>query len=1258
MTLPLTHGQEALWYLDRLDPVGGVHTIAAAARVLTPFDPAAFVAAAHDLAAHHPALRATVVETPDGPRQRIGDEPRIESAVVDLRSPPLERSRPASPRTPIAPSTSPGAAARLIVYRRRGSTGEDGGVGLPPRPPPPDRRPRLLRADRPGPGDLLPPSGRGRLRGRAAAGADAVRPVGGGRAPADRWPRGGAARRLVGRGGARRAAAPGAAHRPRPPGLPGAPGAHRLHPPGHRDREAPAPLRPGRRASLSTLLLAAFQAVLHRLSGQAELAVGVPTAGRKSRERAGVVGYLVNPVVVTSRLAGQDASEPTFGELLESTRERLVAAVDHRDHPFPLLARRVRPERDPARPPVFQAMFVHQRVRGGGLGAFHLAHPGTRLDLGGALVRPLRLPDARAQMDIQLSSAEIRGRAANPGLALELQVAADLFDRTTARRWLESLRVLLEAAVEDPETPVAELPLLTPGERAAVVSEWPGSPSVPGGEPPPIHRAFLERAEAVPERIALVGGSERWSYGALARRVRRGAARLRAPRKGAGPEARVAVGLARSPELVATLLAVLESGAAYVPVDPALPETRRRLLLRDSGARWFVGDADPPAGSGDLARVTPTELFAPGEVGTMAPEVHPESLAYLIYTSGSTGTPKAVGIRHRERRRADRLGGPGLRRGRPGRRAGRHLGGLRPLGLRDLHPAVRRRHGGAGRRSRLRPPGSSRTRERVTLLNTVPSALAEVLRLRPLPPSLRALNLAGEPLPEALAEEVYRQLREGGRLINLYAPSESTTYSTSPGCPRRRRRQATPAIGRPLDGERAHVVGPDLAPLPLGVPGELVLGGVGIARGYLGRPRLTAERFVPDPFAGEAEPGARIYRTGDVAWWRSDGELRFGGRRDHQVKIRGFRIELGEIEAALGAHPEVAQAVVAATERKDALRAFVLPAAESLAADELGRWLAERLPAPLVPRSFAVVTAFPRTSSGKIDRRALLAEVPEPGVPSGPKERAESGRVAPGTATEQALARLFREVLELPDDAPLGIHDDLFRLGGHSLLAARLASRVREDLGAEVMLREVIAAAHHRRAGGGGGGAPGHRRGDPPGRRSGRAAPLLRPGAALVPRPPRPGLGPLQHAGGTAPAGRPRRSGPGHRPGAADRPPRPAALPLRRHRGEREGAGAPALWIEPPGGSAGLPVVDLSALDRLGGDRSEEEAERVARAEARRPVPLLGGPPLRRLLIRRAPDDHLLLLVLHHAVADGWSFRVVLPRELAALYRGQASAPP
>ena len=1248
--LPLTHGQEALWYLDRLDPVGGVYSIAVAARVENGLDPGAMTRALRDLVARHPALRASVVETAAGPRQRIDPEPRFESERVDVRDLAPEAVPERIARDAYRPfDLARGPLVRLVLYRRR--EGWDFLLVL-----------HHLIADL-GSFEVVARELGVLYRAHASGAAPAASPELSEPAPYEDWVEE-ERRRIDGEAGERLAAWWKEAVPVEPPPLalpsdrprPAFQGYRGHTVTAHLDEETAKRLRRfarRHRASLSTVLLAAWQALLHRLSGQPELAVGVPTAGRKSRESASLVGYLVNPVVVTSR----PAAGASFEELLADTRERLVVAVEHRDHPFPLLSRRLAPERDPSRPPVFQAMFVHQRVRGGSLGSFWLAHGETRLDLGGALLAPIRLPAPRTQMDVQLSSAEVR-EGPGAGIALELQADAALFDRSTAKRWLDAFRTLLEAAVEAPETPLAELPLLAPAERAAVLTEWPAGPPAPA-RALPLHRAFAARAAEVPERVALVGGGSAFTYGGLARRVARGAARLRA--RGAGPEVRVAVGLERSPDLVATLLAVLASGAAYVPVDPSLPETRRRLLLRDSGARLLVAREAPPEGSGDLARLAPEELFAPS-VGDDAPldeilgrfaESDPESLAYLIYTSGSTGTPKAVGIRHGSAAAliawaAEAFAPDELERVLAATSVGFDLSVFEIFTPFAAGGAVVL----AGT---ILDFAHLPERHRVTLVNTVPSALEELMRLRPLPPSVRAVDLAGEPLPASLAAAVHRQL-PGVRLSNLYAPSESTTYSTVARVPVPEGGAGAPPIGRPLPGERAHVVDARLAPLPVGVPGELVLGGVGIARGYLGRPRVTAERFVPDPFAGGRAGGkgrgARLYRTGDVAWWLPSGELRFGGRRDDQVKVRGFRIELGEVEAALGAHPDVAQAVVAVTEGGDALRAFVLPASDARVPDGLGAWLAERLPAPLVPRSFAVVPALPRTASGKVDRRALAAEVPEPGA--GPGAAAGLAAVPPRTPVEEAVAELFREVLGLPPEAPVGIHDDLFRLGGHSLLAARLAARVREVLGAELPLRSVIArptvagvaAAIAGRAG----------------------------GAQTIPAAADPAAPPLSFAQerlwfldrldpGSArynmPVGLRLRGG-------LDAPALAAALaglaarhqPLRARFAVETGAGAeggaPVQRIEPPAATiraAALPVVDLSALPPA---TAAAEEERVALAEARRPLPLFGDRPLRHLLVRVRPDEHLLVLVAHHAVADGWSFRVVLPRDLEALYAGES----
>ncbi len=972
-------------------------------------------------------------------------------------------------------------------------------------------------------------------------------------------------------------------------------------------------------ATLFATLLAAFQAQLGRYSGQADFAVGAPTSGtwgtsgswgRTPPEHAGIVGYFVSPVALRADLSG----DPGFSELLGRVRRTALAGLEHADFPFAVAAERLRPERDPARSPIFQTMLVLQGLRAGDppdLAFFALGEEGGRIDVGGLELESWRLAERRAQFDLTLRAAELP----SGGLGLSLEASADLFDAATAARMLGHLRTLLEGAAADPERPLSRLPLLSGAERWQVTAEWSAAPAP--GAPGLLHERFEEQAARTPAAEALVAGTERLSYGELNRLANRLARRLRA--RGVGPEVRVGVRLERTPDLVVALLAVLKAGGAYVPLDPSYPAERLAVMAEDSGAELIISE---PWGEEDLAACDDSD---PGALAV------PGNLAYLIYTSGSTGRPKAVAIEHRsasvlvhwarEIFTAEELAGV---------LAATSVGF--DLSVFELFAPL----SWGGRvilaQNALELPRLPAAAE-VTLVNTVPSALAELVRSGGLPPSVRTVNLAGEPISPALAEAVCR-IAGVERLYNLYGPSEDTTYSTFALLAAGR----AVTVGRPVAGARCHLLDAGLAPVPAGIPGEVYIGGAGLARGYLGRPELTAERFVPDPLGGEA--GARLYRTGDLARWRPDGEIDFLGRIDHQVKVRGFRIELGEVESVLARHPGVREAAVLALPEEDGngkrLVAYVAPAGgPEVDVAALRAWLKERLPDAFVPAGWVTLPLLQLSPNGKVDRRALADIMPT----------ASSGTdfAEPRTPVEEAVAGIWREVLGLER---LGIHDDFFALGGHSLLAVRAAFRLSEALGVEVPLVTLF------------------------------QAPTI---AGLAER-----LEAMCAAGGRENVSRVLEAGPFPlsfaqqrlwvierlQPGTAAynlpvaiRLAGELAIPrlaaglrevLRRHEPLRtvyaETAGEPVQIVLPPPDALPLPLIDLGGLPA---PEREPALRALLAVAAGRPFDLERGPVARFLLARLGAADHALLAGFHHIAADGWSMEVFF-RDLAALYGGSS----
>ncbi|HEX7242740.1 MAG TPA: non-ribosomal peptide synthetase [Longimicrobiaceae bacterium] len=574
-------------------------------------------------------------------------------------------------------------------------------------------------------------------------------------------------------------------------------------------------------------------------------------------------------------------------------------------------------------------------------------------------------------------------------------------------------------------------------------SATPGAPPLPappgGAGSACVHHFFEAQAARTPAATALVHGTETLTYGELDLRADRLARHLR--RRGAGPEVRVGICLPRSAELVVGLLGILKSGAAYLPLDPAYPRERIEHTLRDAGATLVVSRRDllpllQGRGEGAVLVDAHAELVAaePGE--RPGSGVGPRNLAYVIYTSGSTGTPKGVQVEHGS---AAAL----LRWGREVFPAEECAGVLCSSSVCFDMSVFEVFHtlavGGTLvlADSALELPRLP-ARDRVTLLSTVPSAAAELLRQGGIPASVRVVNLGGEVLKGSLARGLYA-LPGVQKVYNLYGPTEDTTYSTLSLVERGAGRE--PAIGRPVTGTRLHLLDEGLEPVPGGSAGEVYLSGEGLARGYLDRPEATAERFLPCPFPGE--PGARMYRVGDLGRLLPDGELEYLGRTDHQVKVRGFRVEPGEVARVLERHPGVREAVVVAREGgagETLLAAFLVPAGEAPAPAELRAWLRERLPEHMVPAAFVGLDALPLTPNGKVDRAALPAADLVASAP----------HVAPRTPTEERMAAIWSEVLELPG---VGVRDDFFELGGHSLRAAQVVARVRTVFGVELPVR-------------------------------------------------------------------------------------------------------------------------------------------------------------------------------------------------------------
>ncbi|MBV8201449.1 MAG: amino acid adenylation domain-containing protein, partial [Acidobacteria bacterium] len=741
--------------------------------------------------------------------------------------------------------------------------------------------------------------------------------------------------------------------------------------------------------------------------------------------------------------------EPTLGELVALARQATLGGHAHQELPFEQLVAELSPQRNLGQTPLFSVLFT-------------LQHPAPEPRLPGLRLVPVEVARAESRFDLEIEVAD--GAAPVCGFRYD----SDLFDAATVARMSCHYANLLAALVADPDCPLGEAPLLPAGERHQLLLGW-NDTATARQTPATLAELFAAQAARTPQAVALVAAGGNLSYAELQRRAGRLARHLRAA--GAGPEVPVGVLLERTPRLVVGLLAILEAGGAYLPLDPAYPAARIATMLEDARAPLLLTEEPvlarlpaglPPEGVRVLDLAELDEDAACDRPGASrlppGPRPQPGNLAYVIYTSGSTGRPKGVAIEHRS---AAALAGWAHRSFPPADLAGVFAGTSVCFDLSVFELFVPLTCGGTvvlgdDALALASPPRAAA----VTLINTVPSAMAELLRLDAVPPSVRTINLAGEPLSSRLVAEIHAQTAVL-RVLDLYGPSEDTTYSTWA-----LRRGGEPAtIGRPLDDTRVLVLDPRLEPVPIGVPGELCIAGAGLARGYLHHPELTASKFVPDPFAalalGAAGGGGRLYRTGDLARMLPDGRLQFLGRRDHQVKLRGFRIELGEIEALLARHPALREAAVAVREEGGGegsrLVAYVVPAAVETAGgpgpDELRAYLARLLPAYMVPAAWVVLPGgLPRTPNGKLDRRAL----PAPPAPLGAGDaRDGSGTVfeAPRTAAERALALIWAEVLGLDR---VGLHDDFFRLGGHSLLATRVVARLRRELGVDLPLRSLF----------------------------------------------------------------------------------------------------------------------------------------------------------------------------------------------------------
>ncbi|HEU4560668.1 MAG TPA: amino acid adenylation domain-containing protein [Longimicrobium sp.] len=800
-------------------------------------------------------------------------------------------------------------------------------------------------------------------------------------------------------------------------------------------------------ATLFMTLLAGWATLLSRLSGQGEVVVGTPTANRGRTEIEGLIGFFINTLAVRVELS--DA--PTVAELLARVRERALGAQHHQDIPFEQVVEIVQPARSLSHTPLFQAMFTWQNTPGGGAGLpgltfapMGLAEPSDRPDAGPAA--PAWSAQASAITDLSLMLFELGGRIVG-----SVTYAAALFERETVERYIGYFGRVLEEIAADDAKPVDRLDLLSDAERRRVVEEFNDRRAEYPREAL-VHEQFEIQVERTPGAAALVFEDQTLSYAELNARANRLAHHLRS--LGVGPDARVAICLERSPAMVVGVLAVLKAGGAYLPLDPTYPAERLRYLLDDGAPASLLTEPALRPLFAD-ATLPLVELGAPGAAWDDQPETNPERgaltpdhPAYVIYTSGSTGHPKGVRVAHASLGATLAVAGDAFGFG-----AGDRVPSLASFAFdiwlfETLLPLL------GGGTVRLIPrervpdvPALVEDLTQCTTLHAVPALMrriVEEVRARPesVLPSLRHAFVGGDAVAPDLLEEMRIAFPAAGIHV-LYGPTEAAIICASHRLGDEA--AARQMVGRPLGNATLYVLDAAGQVAPLGVAGELCLGGASVARDYLGRPGLTAERFVPDPFA--PEPGARLYRTGDRVRWLPDGSLEFLGRTDFQVKVRGFRIEPGEIEARLAEHPAVREAVVLVREDRPGEKRLVAYVAgdETAAADVLRAHLSERLPEYMVPAAYVRLEMLPLTPNGKVDRRAL----PAPEGDAFPPREYE----APVGETEEVLAEIWAEVLGVER---VGRNDHFFELGGHSLLAVRVISRLREVLGVEVRIADVF----------------------------------------------------------------------------------------------------------------------------------------------------------------------------------------------------------
>ena len=776
------------------------------------------------------------------------------------------------------------------------------------------------------------------------------------------------------------------------------------------------------------ILLATFQALLYRYTGQEDIVVGSPVAGRTRAVLERVIGVFVNMLALRTKLEGN----PTFAELLRRTQTTVLEALAQQELPFEKLVEQLQPQRSASYSPLIQVMFALQDELS------------DNLHLPGLMTSPFPLDTGTAKFDLTFTIVK---SGSNFDCCAEYN--SDLFEAATVRRMLGHYENLLEAVAASPEQLLSDLGLLTEREREQLLVEWNRTESdFPRDKC--VHELFTAHAAATPDAIALVCGKQSLTYRELNRRANQLANHLQ--HLGIGPESLVAVSMERSLEMVVALLGILKAGGAYVPLDPSYPSERLQFMLEDSKASLLLTRSTEKRQIGESRTIRTicldSEWLEISQDADDAPrvEMRSENLAYVIYTSGSTGQPKGVQIQHRAV-----VNFLHSMRREPGLKAADSLLSVTSIsfdiaaleiflplavGARVVLATADEVFDAGKMKALLSESGA-------TVMQATPSFWQFLVEAGWTGDKRLKIFCGGEALSRALADKL---LERGAELWNLYGPTETTIWSTvakiSAGT-------ESISIGHPIANTQVYLLDSHLQPVPIGIPGELYIGGEGVARGYLNRPELTAERFVSNPFSS-SDGSKRLYKTGDVARYVADGRIECLGRNDFQIKLRGHRIDLGEIESALRRHPDVSEAVVSLTGDEVGKKRLIAYLTASDGAPpqtaDLHRFLKSKLPDYMVPGALVVLDKFPLTPNGKINRKALPA-------PTADRTETKHAFVPPRTATEETLAQLWQELLRL---RRVGIHDNFFEIGGHSLLAMQFMARVQNTFHAELSLRNIF----------------------------------------------------------------------------------------------------------------------------------------------------------------------------------------------------------